>query len=126
MFRIPPIVLSFFVLASASSTVHCQVLQPRVVVEEWPCPVEGTLRVFVSSVGRLELNGSPSSLAELSSAIARNDSSLQRFCYSNEGDPAAENPHQVALEALEVIARTGLPIDFYEDGKFKRRTRVVN
>ena len=119
------VVLLSCALLAASPSVRCQVTEPRVVVEEWPCPATGTLRVFVSSAGAVELNGSHTTLAQLSATIARRGTGLSKFCYSNAGDPRSENAREVALQALEMIARTGLPIDFYEDEHFQRRTRVA-
>jgi hypothetical protein len=81
------------------------------------CPPSGA-KVFVSSAGRVTLNGVVVAAGDLSGAIKQLNPRPTVICYARE-NPERE-PHPQALVALEAVMSARLPIALFKDAAFSQ------
>lgn len=73
--------------------------------------------VYVSRDGKLFLNGRAAELKELPEALKAHKLKGGTVSYSR--DDQQQDPHETALQVMDLIAGQGLPIRFYTDSTFR-------
>lgn len=86
-------------------------------VETEPAGSAAHLRVYVSRKGELFLDGRAAELKELQEALKLHKQKGSTVFYSR--DDQQQDPHEIALQVMDLIAGQGLPIQFYTDSTFR-------
>lgn len=85
---------------------------------ETPIPESKTrLAIYVTKDGRIFLNEKSTNLKELEEALKQHKLKAGTVFYSR--DDRQQDPAEIAIQVMDLIAKQELPIRFYTDSTFK-------
>lgn len=93
---------------------------PPAAPAEIPQP-ESTLHatIYVKKDGRIFLNQAPTELKDLDEKLKEYKNQHQDLVIFYSRDNRLQDPPETAMQAMDLIAKQGFPIQFYTDSTFK-------
>lgn len=100
---------------------EAQTVSPPVATEQAPLESTARLAIYVKKDGTVLLNGKKTDLKELEAALKQQKEKSGTVFYSR--DDQQQDPPEIAIQVMDLVAKQELPIQFYTDSAF---TKVVS
>ncbi len=100
---------------------EAQMVSPPAATEQAPPESTARLAIYVKKDGTVLLNGKKTDLKELEAALLQQKEKSGTVFYSR--DDQQQDPPEIAIQVMDLVAKQELPIQFYTDSTF---TQVVS